>query len=193
MKRKQIILKVLLYSTQWCIKLRIAILAENYYEDLELWYPYYRMLEEGYIVEIVGSGTSKTYKGKNGYPLEVDIDVQDARVEDFSAIIVPGGFAPDYMRRVPEMVEFIRKAIQLEKTIAAICHGPQLLISGGLPKGTKMTSFMAIKDDVINAGADWVDKEVVVDGNFITSRKPDDMPVFCKTIIKNLKERWPDS
>ncbi|MBD3354014.1 MAG: DJ-1/PfpI/YhbO family deglycase/protease [Candidatus Lokiarchaeota archaeon] len=171
--------------------MRIAILAENYYEDLELWVPYYRMLEENYIVEIIGSGTSKTYKGKNGYPLKVDLEIKDARVEDFSVIIIPGGFAPDYLRRVPEVVEFVRKAIQLKKIIAAICHGPSLLISAGIPKDTKMTSFFAIKDDVSNAGAEWTDKAVVVDDNFITSRKPDDLPIFCTSIIDQVKRRFP--
>lgn len=95
--------------------MRIAILAENHYQDLELWYPYYRMKEEGYFVEIVGSGTANKYKGKYGVPVEVDVAIQDARVEDFSLIIIPGGFAPGYLRRVPEVVEFVNKAIELDK------------------------------------------------------------------------------
>jgi protease I len=167
---------------------KIALLVENMYEDMEVWYPFYRLKEEGYDVKSIGSGSAKEYKGKYGYPIVVDLDVQNANPDEYDAVVIPGGFSPDFMRRVPEMIEFVKKLGAKGKLLAAICHGPWMLVSANMLKGKTITSFFAIKDDVINAGAKWVDQEVVIDGNIITSRKPTDLPAFCKAIIKYLQK-----
>lgn len=166
---------------------KVMIFAENIYEDLELWYPKLRLAEEGAKVVVAGTG-DKTYKGKNGYPLEVDGDATDYKAKDFDAVIVPGGFAPDKLRRHKEVLDFVKEMHSAGKIVAAICHGPWVLVSAGILKGKKLTCVSAIKDDVMNAGARYSDEEVVVDGNIITSRKPDDLPAFCREIIKALRK-----
>ncbi|MBI2659949.1 type 1 glutamine amidotransferase [Candidatus Woesearchaeota archaeon] len=166
---------------------KVIILAESIYEDLELWYPKLRLIEEGAKVIVAGTG-EKTYKGKNGYPLEVDGNVKDFETKDFDAVIVPGGFAPDKLRRHKEVLDFVKQMHDAGKVVAAICHGPWVLVSAGILKGKKVTCVNAIKDDIANAGAQYFDKEVVVDGNIITSRKPDDLPAFCREIIKALSK-----
>ena len=162
---------------------KILILAENIYEDLELWYPKLRLVEEGAKVIVAGTG-EKFYKGKNGYPLEVDGNIKDCKAKDFDAVIIPGGFAPDKLRRYKEVLDFVAEMSKSNKVVASICHGAWVLVSAKILKGRKVTCVSAIKDDVINAGAEYFDKEVVVDGNIITSRKPDDLPAFCREIIK---------
>jgi protease I len=169
--------------------LKVAILAENQYEDHELWYPYYRLKEAGASVTIVGSGSAGVYKSKYGYEVTVDTKVDDVRVEQFDAVIVPGGWAPDYMRRYRSMVEFVRQANDQGKVIGAICHAASLLVSAGILKGKTATCVNAIKDDVVNAGATYLDKEVVVDGNLVTSRRPPDLPAFCREIIALLSKK----
>jgi len=166
---------------------RIAVLAEKMYDDRELWYPSIRMREAGHEVHIIGSGTASEFPSKFGMPVKVDKNVQTVNPTDYDAVIIPGGFSPDYMRRVPEMVGFVRKLGEANKPVAAICHGGWMLISAKLIKGKKVTSFFSIRDDMENAGAMWIDKAVVVDGNIITSRNPDDLPSFCKEILKLLK------
>lgn len=166
---------------------KVIIFAENIYEDLELWYPKLRLIEEGAKVVVAGTG-EKTYKGKNGYPLEVDGNIKDYKAKDFDAVVIPGGFAPDKLRRYEEVLEFVREMNKSGKVIASICHGPWVLVSAGILKGKKVTCVSAIKDDVMNAGAKYFDKEVVVDGNIITSRMPDDLGAFCREIIKALKK-----
>ena len=168
---------------------KVAILAENQYEDLELWYPYYRLKEEGANVTIIGTGSAETYKSKHGYEVKVDAEVDNVRADQFDAVIVPGGWAPDYMRRYPSMIEFVRQANDQSKVIAAICHAGSLLVSAGAFKGKTATCFKAIKDDIINAGANYVDKEVVVDGNLVTSRHPNDLPAFLREIINVLSQK----
>ena len=165
---------------------KIMIFAEDHYEDLELWYPKIRLIEEGANVVVAGTG-NKTYKGKNGYPLEVDGSIREYKAKDFDAVVVPGGWAPDKLRRYNEVLDFVREMHKSEKVIAAICHGPWVLASAGIIKGKKITCVAAIKDDVINAGAQYFDKEVVVDLNIITSRMPADLPAFLREIIKSLK------
>jgi len=167
---------------------RVAVLAENLYQDLELWYPLLRMREAGAEVKVVGTGSAETYTSKHGYKVEVDASADEVSPADFDAIIIPGGYAPDLMRRYPAMVNLVREAFQQGKVVAAICHAGWLPASAGILKGRKMTSFIAIKDDMINAGAKWVDEEVVRDGNLITSRMPSDLPAFCREIIKALGE-----
>lgn len=163
----------------------LAIFIEELYEDMEFWYPYYRMKEEQADVVVIGPEIA-SYKGKKGMPANSDRSIHDVDASDYDALIIPGGYSPDHMRRRPEMVEFVKEMNAQNKIIAAICHAPWLLVSAGIIKGKKATSFFSIKDDIVNAGANWVDEEVVKDGNIITSRKPDDLPAFCKAIINSL-------
>ena len=165
---------------------KVAVLAEDHYENLELWYPVLRLREAGAQVTIVGPKAGETYKSKEGYPARADISMEDARASEFHAVIVPGGYAPDRMRRYPAMLRLVREAFEQGKVVAAICHAAWVPISAGIVKGRTMTCVSAVKDDVINAGARYVDQEVVVDGNLITSRTPPDLPAFCREIIKAL-------
>ena len=167
---------------------RIAILAENLYQEMELWVPYYRFREEGAEVKVIGAGGAKSYASKHGYPVTVDLQADQVKAVEFDAVVVPGGYAPDLMRRHPAMVGLVRDAAQQGKVVAAICHAGWMLVSAGVLKGRKATSFFSIKDDLVAAGANWVDEEVVVDGNLITSRKPDDLPAFCRTIVQALSK-----
>lgn len=167
---------------------KIAILAEDLYEDPELWYPYYRMQEAGAAVTVVGPKAGATYQSKHGYPVETDEAAANLRGADFDAVIVPGGFSPDRMRRSEAMVRFLREAHEAGRIVAAICHGGWMLVSAGAVKGRKVTGFIAIKDDLVNAGGTYVDEEVVRDGNVITSRTPKDLPAFCRTILAALAE-----
>lgn len=166
---------------------RIVILAEDQYEDLELCYPSLRMREAGADVCVIAPEAGKTYTGKHGYPTVSDATPADVDPATVDALIVPGGYAPDLMRRHEEMVELVRDVDAAGGLVAFICHGGWVPISAGILKGRKATSFFAIRDDMVNAGADWVDKEVVLDGNLISSRTPDDLPAFCRTIIDALK------
>jgi protease I len=167
---------------------RIAILADNLYEDMELWVPYYRMKEEGGDVKIVGASGAQSYVSKHGYPVRVDIQADGITAAELDAVIVPGGYAPDLMRRHEAMVNLVREAVQQGKVVAAICHAGWMLASAGVLTGKKVTSFFSIKDDMVNAGGQWSDREVVVDGNLITSRKPDDLPAFCREILRALSK-----
>ena len=165
---------------------KIAILAENFYEDLELWYPLLRFKGMGAQVVVVGSGSAPAFTGKHGYPVTVDKAASQVNAVDFDAVIIPGGYAPDHMRRYPAMVSLVREAYEHGKVVAAICHGPWMLASAHILKDKTVTSFFAIKDDLVHAGANYVDQEVAVDGNLITSRKPDDLPAFCRAIAAAL-------
>lgn len=168
---------------------RVAVLAENQYEDLELWYPFFRLREAGADVFIVGSGTSDVYHSKHGYPVSVDAEAETVSPSQFDAVIIPGGYAPDYMRRHSAMVTFVREACEQGKLVAAICHAGWMLASANVLQGRTVTSFRSIKDDVVNAGATWLDREVVRDGNLITSRQPTDLPAFMQAILGALRER----
>jgi protease I len=165
---------------------KVVILIENNYQDLEFWVPYYRLKEEGVEVTVVGSGSSRTYTSKYGYPVEAEKEAKDIDVSKYDGVVIPGGYAPDLMRRYPDMVRIVREAHQKGKVISAICHAGWMLVSAGILKGKKATGFFAIKDDLVNAGANYVDAEVVRDGNLITSRKPDDLPAFCRETIEAL-------
>jgi len=165
---------------------KVLILVADNFRDEELIYPYYRMQEAGFEVVLAGLGKKK-YKGKFGVPIEVDKDVSDCRPGVFAALIIPGGLAPDKLRMSKEVLKIVRIMHGNGKIIAAICHAGWVLASAGIVSGKKVTSYEAIKDDMINAGANWVDKEVVVDGNLITSRKPEDLPDFCREILNQLK------
>ncbi|MBN1290867.1 MAG: type 1 glutamine amidotransferase [Candidatus Latescibacteria bacterium] len=165
---------------------KIALFVENLYDEREFWYSYYRMQEEGAEVVVIAP-KAYTYKSKTGMEATADKSINDVKASQFDALIIPGGFAPDFMRRTPKMVEFVKHMHEDGKVIGAICHAGWMLASAGILKGKKVTSFFAIKDDVVNAGAEWIDREVVRDGNIITSRKQDDLPAFCKTIIEALQ------
>jgi protease I len=167
---------------------KVVLLTENLYHELELWVPYYRLKEEGAEVVVVGSGSNRTYTGKYGYPIEVNKEAKEIDVSNFDGVVIPGGYAPDLMRRYPEMVRIVREAHQKGKVIAAICHAGWMLVSAGILKGKKVTGVSAIKDDLVNAGANYLDQEVVRDGNLITSRKPDDLPAFCREVIEALSK-----
>jgi protease I len=167
---------------------KIAILAEEDFEDSELIEPLRSMKNAGARVVIVGTGSKPSYRGKRGNAsVSVDTTADKVNVEDFAAIIIPGGYAPDKMRRDPAMVELVKKAYELGKVVAAICHGPQLLISANIVRGRRVTSWPSIAVDLENAGAEWVDAPVVQDGNIITARKPADLPRFNKAIIEALR------
>ena len=133
-----------------------------------------------------GAGGAKSYTSKHGYPVAVDVQADAVSAVEFDAVIVPGGYAPDMMRRHESMVKLVRDAAQQGKVVAAICHAGWMLASAGVVRGKKVTSFFSIKDDMANAGGQWSDSEVVVDGNLITSRKPDDLPAFCREIVRAL-------
>jgi protease I len=165
---------------------RVAIFAEDLYEDLELWYPLLRLKEEGAEVAVVGPGEAREHHGKYGYPVTVDKAISAADVEQFEAVVIPGGYAPDRMRRHAGMVAFVREMAQRCKVVAAICHGPWLLASAEGVTGKNVTCFFAIKDDLVHAGATYRDAAVVVDGNLITSRQPADLPAFLNAIIAAL-------
>ena len=166
---------------------RIAILLESIYEDAEFWYPYYRLKEAGAQVDAVAP-EKKKYFGKYGYPAAADLSAKEADAAKYDGVIIPGGYAPDHMRRHPEMISFLKEIFDNGKVVAAICHGPWMLVSVDALKGRTVTGFFAIKDDITNAGAEFVDRNVVRDGNVITSRKPSDLPDFSKEILNALSE-----
>lgn len=167
---------------------RIAILAEDDFEDLEIIEPLRAMKGAGARVVVLGTGSKESYQGKRGNnSVSVDTTAAKVKAADFNAIIIPGGYAPEKMRQDPSMVELVKKAHQMGRVVAAICHGPQMLISADIVRGRKVTSCYAIAVDLKNAGADWVDAPVVQDGNIITARKPADLPKFNKAIIEALR------
>ena len=170
---------------------RVAVLVENLYEDLEFWYPYYRLKEEGVELTVVGTGSGSVYKGKHGLEAKPDLSVDHADPGSFDAVVIPGGYAPDYMRRYPALIEFVKEMHDQGKIVAAICHAGWVLASAGLTRGLTMTCFSSIREDVVNAGARYVDEPVVRDRNIITSRFPADLPAFCKEIISALDGRPP--
>lgn len=167
---------------------RVAVLVEDLYQDQEVWYPYYRLKEVGAEVSLVGTGKPE-YKSKFGYPLTPTKTVDRVSARDLDGLIVPGGYAPDLLRRYPAVIQLVREADRLGKVIGAICHAGWVLCSAGILRGRTATCFSAIRDDLINAGAVYVDCEVVRDGHLITSRKPDDLPAFMRTFLEALKER----
>ena len=163
---------------------RIAILIEDSFEDLELIEPMRVMKSVGARVVIIGTDSVNSYLSKSGKrTITAEVNADMVKAEDFDAIIIPGGHAPDRMRLCQPMVELVRQAHDLGRIVAAICHGPQLLISADIVRGRRLTSWPSIAIDLMNAGADWVDEPVVQDGNIITSRKPVDLPMFDKAII----------
>ena len=167
---------------------RILILADEMYEDLELWYPRIRLVEAGATVNVAGV-EKKTYNGKHGYPVDTDGKISGYNSKDFDCVVIPGGYAPDRLRRSRAVLNFVKKMFDDGKVVASICHAAWVPISAGIVKGKSMTCFSAIKDDLVNAGAKFVDQSVVVDGNMVSSRTPADLPDFCRAIISLLLAR----
>ncbi len=165
---------------------KIAILVDNVYQEMEVWYPLFRFQEAGAEVVTVGPAAGQIYASKLGYPVKCDRSYQDADAADFDGVVIPGGFAPDHIRRHPLAIQFVRDMDAEGKLVASICHGPWVLCSSGTLKGRNVTCFFAIKDDVMNAGGIYRDAEVVVDKNLVTSRKPEDLPAFCRESIRVL-------
>lgn len=168
---------------------RVAILAADLYQELEIWYPLLRFREDGAETVVVAAEAGKTYSSKKGYPVVADRSISDVHAGDFDALVVPGGWAPDTLRQDERMLEFVREMDKAGKIVAAICHAGWVLCSAGILRGRKATCFKAIKDDMIHAGAHYTDEEVVVDGNLITSRMPTDLPAFCREVAKAIKTR----
>jgi len=164
----------------------VLIFAAGLYEDLELWYPKIRLEEEGAATTVAGMG-EKTYQGKRGYPVTVDGNVDQVDAADFDGLVIPGGFAPDQLRRSDTVLRLTREIYQAGKPVAFICHAGWVPISAKILKGKHATSVRAIKDDMENAGVLWEDSAVVVDGNLISSRTPADLPQFCKALITALR------
>lgn len=162
---------------------RIAILVDNFYQEMEVWYPYFRFQEAGAEVITIGAKAGETYSSKVGYPVKSDKSYDQVRAADFDGVVVPGGYAPDHIRRHAAANQFVHDMNQQGKLVAAICHGGWVLCSADMLKGRRATCFFAIKDDVVHAGAKYEDAEVVVDGNLVTSRKPEDLPAFCRASI----------
>jgi protease I len=162
---------------------RVLTFVGDIYEDLELWYPKLRLIEEGAQVVVAGEEANRVYAGKNGYPCSSDAAISDMHESQFDAVLLPGGFMPDRLRRLESVKKLIREFANSKKCVAAICHGGWLAISAGVYRGVKTTGSLGIKDDLENAGAIWVDAPVVVDRNFVSSRKPDDLPWFAKAMV----------
>ena len=167
---------------------KVAILVENMFNIFEFWYPYYRLKEAGAEVVVVGSGSAEVFTGKPATEVKADVSAEQVSASDFDGIVIPGGYAPDLMRRYPKMVQLVKEMYESGKVVAAVCHAGWMLASANILEGKTATSFFAIRDDMVHAGANWVDEEVVVDGNLITSRKPDDLPAFMRAIIGALKK-----
>jgi protease I len=167
---------------------RIVLLVEDRYQVLELWYPLIRLREAGAEVTVVGPERERVYKSGQGYEIKADTSARDVKIREYDAVIVPGGYAPDLMRRDSAMVALVRDAYHQGKVVATICHAGWMLVSAGIARGKQVTSYYSMKDDMINAGAIWLDEPVVRDGRIITSRKPEDLPFFCREIIAALSE-----
>jgi protease I len=165
---------------------RVAILVEQLYQEMELWYPLYRLREAGAETVLVAPKGGQKYESKHGYPATSQLASADARASDFDAVVIPGGYAPDHMRRDAKLVELVREMDAQGKVVAAICHAGWMLVSAGILRGRRATCFSSIKDDVVAAGGRYEDAPVVQDGNLITSRQPDDLPAFAAAIVEAL-------
>jgi protease I len=165
---------------------KIAVYVDQMYQEMEVWYPYYRLIEEGAEVHLVGAEKGKTYPSKLGYPAVAQKTYDELIAGEYHGVVCPGGFAPDYIRRHKKANDFVHEIDKQGKLVAAICHGVWCCCSANVLRGRKCTSFFAIKDDVVNAGGIWEDAEVVVDRNLVTSRKPDDLPAFMTACIRIL-------
>jgi protease I len=166
---------------------KVLIMVENGVEDTEFLYPYYRLQEEGYQVDIVAPKAKETYVGKHGVPIKANLSPEEVNIGEYEALVIPGGIAPDRMRINKGLVRIVKEAHEKGKVIAAICHGPQMLIEADILRGRKATCWKSVITDLKNAGAIFIDAPVVVDEKLVTSRFPADLPKFCREIIKLLK------
>ncbi|NLJ49953.1 MAG: DJ-1/PfpI/YhbO family deglycase/protease [Candidatus Atribacteria bacterium] len=176
------------------------IFIENLYQELELWYPLLRLKEEGMETKLVGTGSAELYSGRNGFPAKPETTASSITARDFDGIIIPGGFAPDYLRRYPAIIHLVKETFQQGKLIGALCHAPSVLISADIVRGKRITGNRAIRDDIVNAGGEYIDYQTVVDGNILTAQGPNDLPVFMKEVIgffsqtkPRLKNPFPES
>lgn len=165
---------------------QILTFVGDVYEDLELWYPKLRLIEAGARVVVAGPEASTRYLGKHGYPCISDAALGDVHADNFDGLVVPGGFMPDKLRRDPAVLQLVRDFDAAKKLVAAICHGGWIPISAGVYRGVRTTGSPGIRDDLVNAGALWEDAPVVIDRHFVSSRKPDDLPDFCRGILEVL-------
>lgn len=165
---------------------KIAILIDQFFQDSEVTDPKEKLETNGFEVNIIGPNAREEYVGKKGTKIKSDKSIEEVSPDDYLGVVIPGGWAPDKMRTNEKMVKFIEKINSKNKPIAAICHGGSMLIEADIIKGRKVTSYISIRTDIINAGGRWSDKEVVVDGNLITSRTPADLPAFCAELLKAL-------
>ncbi len=169
---------------------RVLILTGPGFEDIELLYPYYRLAEEGYEV-VIAAPSKGRLRGKRGYEVEAHLSLDEVDPGEFDALVLPGGYGPEKARQHPRAGEVVRHFFEAGKPVAAICHGPQLLITARVVKGRRLTSYPGIKDDVEVAGGQWVDEPVVVDGNLVTARIPPDIPFWMREFIRLLREKYP--
>ncbi len=165
---------------------KIVIFVEEIYEDLELWYPKIRLEEAGHLVPVAGPVAGHVYKGKHGYPCKADLSFKEVNASLLAGVVIPGGFAPDRLRHSPEVLNIVREVYASGKMVAFICHGGWVAISAKILKGKRATGTIAIKDDLENAGALWIDQAVVIDERLISSRTPADLPQFAKAILATL-------
>ena len=166
---------------------RILIFVGDDYEDLELWYPKLRLIEAGCEVIVAGLQSNVFFRGKNGYPCLAEATIQSQHSADFDGVICPGGWMPDKLRRDPKVLGLTREFAEAGKLVAAVCHGGWIPISANVYRGVRVTGSPGIKDDLVNAGGQFEDAEVVVDRHFVSSRKPDDLPAFCRGMLQVLK------
>lgn len=170
------------------MKHRVLALVDEAYEDLELWYPAYRLMAAGADVTFVGHERGHTYTGKHGVPVVSDRSFKEALQEAWDMLLVPGGWAPDKLRRDPDVLTIVRKMDELKKPIGMICHAGWVLISAKILNGRKVTSTPGIRDDIENAGATWLDAPVVVDGHIISARRPPDLPAYGEALVQALQK-----
>lgn len=167
--------------------IKVAVLVENEYQDMEVWVPLYRLREEGHDAFLVGPRADR-YLSKHGYPARAALSAADVIASDLAGVVIPGGWAPDRLRQDPAVIALVKGVFDAGGVVASICHGGWVLASAGIVGGRTVTSYRAIRDDLVHAGARFVDDEVVRDGNLITSRMPDDLPAFCREIVRALRE-----
>lgn len=167
-------------------ELKVAILIDQLFQDSEVTDPKQKLEDAGFHVDVVGPNTQEEFIGKKGTKIKANKSIEEVQAKDYAAVVIPGGWAPDKMRMNEKMVKFVEEINEKGKPIASICHGGWMLAEAGVVKGRKLTSYVSIRTDLINAGARWFDKEVVVDGNLITSRTPADLPAFCAELLKTL-------
>lgn len=167
---------------------KIISLVDEQFNDLELWYPILRLQEAGATVDLVGPEANTTYDGQSGINAKSDYAFSDVNASDYDGIVIPGGWAPDKLRRYPEVLQITKEMDEAKKPIGQICHAGWVLVSADILRGKTVTSTPAIKDDMVNAGATWVDEPIVVDGHLFSSRRPADLPHYMKAYIEKLTD-----